>query len=94
MSSITCCTTLRVSNLCFRKIQSFSLRRTAPARPNIMSGPTASIQVNALLKKANAIRQVSFFTSIFIWVIRIQKVSMMQKTHVFEPYLFEGTSWI
>lgn len=39
------------------RTKSFSLRRTTPARPNITSGPTASIQVNALLKKANAIRQ-------------------------------------
>lgn len=40
-------------------IQSFNLRRTAPAKPTGNTVPPASVKVNAILEKANAIRQVS-----------------------------------
>lgn len=40
-------------------IQSFNLRRTAPAKPTGATGPPTSVKVSAILEKANAIRQVS-----------------------------------
>uniref|UniRef100_A0A6N2KEJ7 WH2 domain-containing protein n=1 Tax=Salix viminalis TaxID=40686 RepID=A0A6N2KEJ7_SALVM len=39
------------------RTKSFTLRRTATAKPTISSGPTASNKVSAILEKANAIRQ-------------------------------------
>ncbi|PPR99033.1 hypothetical protein GOBAR_AA21624 [Gossypium barbadense] len=39
------------------RTKSFNLRPTATARPTVISGPTANVQVTAILQKANAIRQ-------------------------------------
>ncbi|KAJ6935691.1 protein SCAR3-like isoform X2 [Populus alba x Populus x berolinensis] len=39
------------------RTKSFTLRRTAKAKPSLSSGPTANNKVSAILEKANAIRQ-------------------------------------
>ncbi|KAH1066150.1 hypothetical protein J1N35_031137 [Gossypium stocksii] len=39
------------------RTKSFNLKPTATARPTVISGPTANVQVTAILQKANAIRQ-------------------------------------
>ncbi|CAK7350421.1 unnamed protein product [Dovyalis caffra] len=39
------------------RTKSFTLRRTATAKPTLSSGPTANNNVSAILEKANAIRQ-------------------------------------
>lgn len=41
--------------------QSFTLRRTATAKPTVTSGTPANGKVTAILEKANAIRQVFKF---------------------------------
>ncbi|CAL0325000.1 unnamed protein product [Lupinus luteus] len=40
------------------RTKSFNLRRTITGKPNVTTGPTASVKVTAILEKANAIRQV------------------------------------
>ncbi|XVF40341.1 hypothetical protein PTKIN_Ptkin01aG0105600 [Pterospermum kingtungense] len=50
------------------RTKSFNLRPTVTAKPTVTSCPTANVKVTAILQKANAIRQVSYSLTVFVFL--------------------------